>query len=386
MSEGDSRRLRVMAWNVGFGSRKGFPQDSVRANGILKIAKELDVDIVALQEMGNAEYAVGLPSFHFVEYLKRSDFLLNSVHFLPTISLGSRHCYPYGKIRQINDSSGVCWLEYGPGIWVRNVNAWYQRNLWSDKNIDRATVEVQRPMPHPLYMGLSPAPAGHEADKKYSAGRDEEDRPVLWSRIDKLHSELKELRFFFLSLHLPTLKGEEQGKKVKSLNETQKSIANITLSLSEQDLQECLKDKKKYCKNSNIVDVLASKLRVRYLEQVFAQCKYIEGYWKSQSDESDCVFIFAGDFNFQHSFQQLNKGQLIMMPEEKFLHNNGFLPAKKSGFTRSGRRLVDNIWVRGPVKATEHTMDSRQTEEVPAYKELLGEISDHFPVVADIGF
>jgi len=54
MSEGNPHTLRVMAWNVGFGSRKGFAEDSVRADGILKIVNKLNVDIVALQEMGSA--------------------------------------------------------------------------------------------------------------------------------------------------------------------------------------------------------------------------------------------------------------------------------------------------------------------------------------------
>lgn len=391
MSEGNPHTLRVMAWNVGFGSRKGFAEDSVRADGILKIVNKLNVDIVALQEMGSAEYSIGLPPFNFPEYLKRSDPKLNSIHFFPTISLGSRHCYPYGKIRELNDTAGVCWLEYGPGIWVRNVNGWHLRNLWSDKNIDRATIEVQRPIPHPLYMGEAPESEGDKANKdkkKYSASRDEEDRPVLWSRIDKMpcdkmRRELKELRVFFLSLHLPTLKNEEKDKKnVRLLNKTQKNIRDFTLSLSKSYLDECLHDKKKYGKKSNIVDVLASNLRLRYLEQVLAQCEYIEEYWK----DSQCVFIFAGDFNFHHS----NNNQSVKMPEEVFLRKKGFLPAKKSGSSRPGGRLVDNIWVKKLVEAKECGVDNYVAKGVQIEGEAadnytsLSKISDHYPVVADI--
>jgi endonuclease/exonuclease/phosphatase family metal-dependent hydrolase len=74
MSSGNTCTLRVMAWNIGFGSRKdSFLEDDVRAQTALEIVTELDADIVALQEMGNAAYSGGLRSFNLEKYLRGSD-------------------------------------------------------------------------------------------------------------------------------------------------------------------------------------------------------------------------------------------------------------------------------------------------------------------------
>jgi len=363
MSTQSNVHLRVMSWNVGFGSRKGFSHDLNRAEGILKIVKDFKVDVLALQEMGNSKYNIGLPSFNFIKYMKENDDQLNSFDFLPTVSLGSRHCYPYGKLPQMNRESGVSWFEYGPGVWVRNVNNLHLRNLYSDDNKYPATIEVQRPIPHPLYMGEKP---------EASAGRDEEDRPALWARIDTSKDKLQNLKIYFVSMHLPTLKNEEKNIRKEHFTSSQENIAQNMLKLS-----------KKWIDN-NSVDQLGSELRQYYLKQVTYQAKKIEEFWKAENSPNRCVFILAGDFNFYH-----NKNNKL--PEQKLLEDYGFICAKIDGTTRPidekhpNARLIDNVWVKGAKDVMEYRVNGNQIEK-STYVDFLTKISDHYPVIADINF
>ena len=291
-SSDNGSRLRVMAWNIGFGSRKeGFASDALRAKRILKFVRRFKVDAVAVQEMANKTYSIGLPPFDFPDYLRENDKKLNDVFFLPTVSLCSRHGYPYGKLPQVARQSRTDWLEYGPAVWIRLINGWHLRNLYSDNSAYPATVDVQRPIPHPLYMGDEP---------QKSAGRDQEDRPALWSRLDCLPGSGNDtdLKVYLVSVHLPTLKGEED-ERVEELNPTQgKLIAKRVLGLEEDDLAKLVKKHSKRFEGGNIVDAVASKLRRYWLSQVVYQAERIEQYWRSKSR---CVFVLAGDFNFYHA-------------------------------------------------------------------------------------
>jgi hypothetical protein len=130
-------KLRAMTWNVGFGSRKSefTPSDSDRGKEILDIVNTLNVDAVALQEMANREYVDNFPSFNLTEYLSNNGDKLSRIHFEPTISLGSRHSYPNGRLPELNKKFDIKWQENGPGIWIRNINKWQLKNLYSNDDI-----------------------------------------------------------------------------------------------------------------------------------------------------------------------------------------------------------------------------------------------------------
>lgn len=365
-------KLRVMAWNVGLGSRKkGFPPDADRAGKILRYVKEFQVDVIALQEMASRDYSIGLPSFNLSDFLNEEDNHLHSIHFEPGLSLPTRHSYPYGKLPKLNCQEGIVGQEQGLGVWVRSVNNWRLRNLYTDDDGYPALVEVQRPLPHPLYMGDEPAPRDKEDERAYSAGRDQEDRPVLWSRLDKLDGSLNHVKIYFISLHLPTLSGEDKEIPVKAFNDTQMNIALNVLGLSKCRIWRYT------------VEKLASDLRTYALRSIVAQAKRIKAYWKAQDERNTCVFIMAGDFNFYHCNEDLKD----LRQEEIFLTSKGkgivFKRAKSSGATRNKggflegvwreRRIVDNIWVSG-------------AKEVILKKGTgkMENISDHYPVIADI--
>jgi len=362
-------KLSVMTWNIGFGSRKEkfIQSDSKRAEEILNLMKKFDVDAIALQEMANREYNNG-ERFNLREFFIKNDDEMDKVHFEHTVSLGCHHSYPYGKLPEINKKFNIKRQENGLGICVRNVNNWYLRNLYSDENMHPATVEVQRPIPHPLYMGGKSAPKGKEDKKEYSAGRDEEDRPVLWSRIDNPDSKFKSLKIYFVSLHLPTLNGEEKGLGSGVFNKTHKDIAKNVLNL--QDDEKI---------NNYTVDDIASKLREYFLNHIISQVKRIEEFWKSEDNKNKCVFILAGDFNFYHYKDDDQK-----LPEQILLEKNEFKCAKLSGATQPvdeehpKNRLIDNIWVKG--------VEKENIGEREVNVEKLGGISDHYPVVAQIKF
>jgi len=365
-------KLRVVSWNVGFGSRKkDFVQlDSDRAKKILYFVNSLKIDAVALQEIANREYSDNSPSFNLTKYLSDNDYNLSSIHFEPTISLGSRHSYPYGKLPELNKKFAIKWQENGLGIWIRNINNWQLKNLYSDDPTLPVTVEVQRPLSHPLYMGEAPAPKGMEDDKNYSAGRDEEDRPVLWSRIYRTDRKLSNLKIYFASLHLPTLKGEEQGCSKGIFNKSQQNIFYNVLRLSGKKI------------GSYTIDDLASEYRQYFLNHLIAQVMRIEEYWKVGSSENKCIFILAGDLNFYHSTPMI----LHKVGEQIFLENSGFERAKLDGSTRPGNRLIDNIWVKGAEKIAEWKEEHRSIEEIDAYVQSLKKLSDHYPVIAEICF
>jgi endonuclease/exonuclease/phosphatase family metal-dependent hydrolase len=365
-------KLRVMTWNIGFGSRKSefISSDANRAKEILDVVNTLNVDAVALQEMVNREYSDNFPSFNLTKYLIDNDDKLSSIHFEPTVSLGRRHCYPYGKLPEIKKKIKIKWQENGPGIWIRNINNWQLRNLYSDDVIQQAAIEVQRPLPHPLYMGEQPAPVGMEDKPEYSAGRDEEDRPVLWSRIEKINVQLLNLKIYFVSLHLPTLNGEEKGYPRGNFNKSQKNIFHNVLRLSAEILGDYT------------VDDLAFEYRQYFLNNIISQVKRIEEYWEAEDGENRCIFILAGDFNFYHTTSTNPK----KTGEQILLENNDFKRAKLDGTTRPGDRLIDNIWVKGAKTVSEWKDKGKSIDEISKYIQRLKKISDHYPVIAEIGF
>jgi len=336
---------RFMAWNVGFSSRKKeFLSDEKRAAEILNIVEGCDAKIVALDEMASRQYSNGM-SFDLEDYIRSKDRAMQSVHFEPALSLGIDHSNPYGKLPELKGKFGICRQQQGLGTWVRHPMA--LGNLYSFDRGD-ARVEVFRSLPHPLYMGVRP-----RDEKEHSAGRDEEDRPVLIARIDT--GERKDKVLYFVSLHLPTLKNEEMKPPKKELSSRQREILEITLGLTS-------------VKN---VDELGAHLRVHFLRHLISQASRIQEYWRAATS---CVFVVAGDFNFEHT----QPGNL----ESQVLTTAGFQAAKTGGFTRPGGRLVDNIWVKGEDKVEEVLLNGLRVED--EYKQTLDTVSDHYPVVADI--
>lgn len=338
--------FRFMAWNVGFSSRKEeFLSDEKRASEILNIVERCGAKIVALDEMASRQYSNGM-SFDLEDYIRLKDMIRQSVYFEPALSLGNRHSNPYGKLPELKDKFGISRQEQGLGIWVRHPLS--LRNLYSLDQGD-ARVEAFRPLPHPLYMGMRPTD-----EKKHSAGRDEEDRPVLLARIGT--DERKEKVIYFASLHLPTLKNEERDPPTEELSSRQKEILEITLGLSPAAVKN--------------VDELGANLRVYFLRHLLSQAKRIEEYW---GEATSCVFVLAGDFNFEHK---------PTIQEYQVLIAAGFQAAKTQGSTRPGGRLIDNIWVKGADKVEEFLVNGKRVED--EYSNTLDTVSDHYPVVADI--
>ena len=342
-----SETIRCMAWNVGFSSRKDeFLSDERRAFEILNIVERCDAKVIALDEMASRKYTNGM-SFDLEDYIRSKDTARQIVHFEPALSLGRRHSNPYGKLPELRNKFGISHQEQGLGIWIRHPLS--LRNLFSLDQGD-ARVELVRPLPHPLYMGTRPSD-----EKRYSAGRDEEDRPVLFARIGTDENNTKKI--YFASLHLPTLKNEENDPPETTFSSRQEEILKMTLRLSRATVRN--------------VDELGSELRVYMLRHLTSHAERIEEYW---GNNADCVFILAGDFNFEHTKQPPTL-------EHQVLEQADFEAAKTEGFTRPGDRLFDNIWVKGAV-ATEVLFDGRSAEYVD--RTTLDTVSDHYPVVADI--
>ncbi len=344
-----TNKIRCIAWNVGFSSRKSeFLPDRERASKIIEIVKNLDAGIIALDEMASRRYSDG-SSFDLEENIRLNDAATHLIHFESALSLGIRHSNPYGKLSELKEKFGITRQEQGLGIWVREPLS--IGNLYSqDRGEPR--IEVFRPLPHPLYMGTSPSD-----EKTHSAGRDEEDRPVLIARIDQLSAgQPAKEAIYFASLHLPTLKNEEKNPPVTELSSRQREILEITLGLSPADIDN--------------VDQLGARLRVYLLRHLISQMTRIEQYW---GDSKRCIFILAGDYNFDHKHPSL---------EYQTLASAGYRPAKTEGATRPGNRLVDNIWVKGAGSVNEVLVNGKHIEE----EYDLTPVSDHFPVVADISW
>jgi len=377
MSEEDKLiNVRVMTWNVGFGSSKPdfIPSDQARAQAVLKVVQPLEIDLIALQEMANRTYS-DQGHFSLKEFIEQNDEQLQYLHFQPAVSLGRENSYPYGKLAGLTQRLKIIEQQAGPGIWIRFSNGWHLRNLYAEKMSARPYPEIQRPLPHPLYMGENPPPPGLEADRRFSAGRDEEDRPVIWSRVGN-DSSSDRPKLFLLALHLPTLKGEEQNKPPGDLTKSQQNLAERVLRLPAVKLHEWT------------VDQLGTEIRLYYLQQIMAQIKRMQEFWQGDDEANKCVFILAGDFNFYHS----NGNNSPRAKEEQFLSENNFVPAKTSGLTRpfsarTGERLVDNIWVKGAESVREidlRNYDIRLVDNNHSAPEIWNTISDHYPVIADI--
>ena len=388
--------LRIMSWNIGFGSTKKSLHaisNEKKADAILQFIRKLEkggcpIDAIALQEMVNRHY-VDSSSFLFARYfIEESPFKdthTDKLHFEVSLSLGINNSYPHGKLKTLFTDLGILEQEQGPGIWIRHINGWKLKNLYADgrkMRIETADdeqvrayaiapkVEVQRPLPYPLYMGDAPGK---------STGRDEEDRPLLWSRIHKTDMSNR-LKIYFVSLHLPTLFGEESKPPISELTVSQQNLAENVLGLSTKHGR--VEKSRGLAFDSNFtVDVLGSQLRAYMLRQLIYQANRIEQYWKNDPNENSCVFIFAGDFNFYHT----QTDQKFI--EQSLLEEAGFFPAKLTGTTRpinkkhSYPRLIDNIWVRG-AEVEECLFNGVPIEhEASGYQAVLEGISDHYPVV-----
>ena len=341
-----------MTWNLGFAARKKnfIPDDHQRASKIAMVIEACQAEVIALQEMANRSY-LNDTSFSLEQFF-RIQVPCSFVHFEPALSLGSRHFYPFGKIEELRQKFGIVKQEQGPGIWHcprQGIDQLHLRNLYSDQAY-LAHVEVSRPMPHPLYMG--------DKINFKNVGRDEEDRPILWARFsqwDYNESREKGLKLYFLSIQLPTLRGEREIPEKEISSERQQEIRDVTLGLA----------------NVARIDKLGSKLRVYCLHHIISQAKRIENYWEKWGTHK-CVFIFAGDFNFEHTTQP---------SEYILLESHGYSPVKNTGPTRQSGSLIDNIWVKGIERTKIAEIDLSSKSIKPAN---LNELSDHYPVMAEI--
>ena len=364
-------KLNVMTWNLGFGSRKKeFIVDDVeRADAIIGFLSYLKksnfkINAIAFQEMANRKYEDGR-GFNLQNYFE--GYGLNG-HFERSLCLGGNHSYPFGKLRELKEKFNIILQEQGPGICVPTAEKW--RNEWDLKNLyengvhqgqsfEKRRIEVSRPLPHPLYMGKKFPPPGQEANRDYTAGRDEEERPVLWSRIGHINSDdtlSNNTGIYFCSIHLPKLKNEETSYQI--LNDSQKIIAKYILNQSVKG-----------------VDELGSKLRTYALKQIIAQTERLAKYW---GNTKKCIFILAGDYNFCHGKN---------LPEESLLKKHGFFCLKKKGSTRprnksNNDRLIDNIWVKGA--QPEECLLKDKCIEDSTYNDILDRVSDHYPVFGTI--
>lgn len=337
--------MRIATWNIGLGSTKEeFLPDHRRIAEVLNFIKTHGVEVVALQEMATRTYE-DQSGFSSEDFIRRNDPSLSTIHFQPTLSLCRRNSNPYGKSEDLRRKFGVILHEQGPGIWIRQPVQ--LQNLYSTETEHQALarVEVTRPLPQPLYLVDS---------------RDDEDRPALWVRIDH-RGRTDGKKVYFICLHLPTLKNERSREPVQFLSRRQKEILEVTLRLPPLGRVGSISN----------VDQLSSQLRVYYLEHIISQTQRIEEYW-----QTNCVFILAGDFNFDHN-KPTN--------EEAILRSGGFIPAKTQGFTRPDRvRLIDNIWVKGAeIREWLVPEEGCPIEESRMADDLL-RVSDHFPVVCEI--
>lgn len=335
----------VGTWNIGLAAiKEGFLPDRERIAKVLNFIKRYDVQLVALQEMATRTYE-DQSRFSSEEFIRHNDPNLSTIHFEPALSLCRFNSNPYGKFADLQKRLGITLHEQGPGIWIRQ--PFQLQNIYSAETEHQALacVEVTRPLPQPLYL---------------VDGRDDEDRPSLWARIN-CGKRTDGKKVYFISIHLPTLKNERSGKPVQYLSDRQKEILETTLRLPPAGRAGSISN----------ADQLGSQLRSYYLEHIISQTQRLEAYW-----QHDCVFILACDFNFDHN-KPTN--------EEVILRSGGFIPAKTRGFTRPDRvRLIDNIWVKGAeIQEWLVPEEGCPIEESRMADDLL-RISDHFPVVCEI--
>jgi hypothetical protein len=368
--------LNLMAWNLGFGSRKhGFGNDFSRADAVMEFLHQLEdkenfpINVIAFQEMANREYIDGR-QFYLKDYLNNNGC---NVHFEPSLSLGKKNSYVFGKLWELEKKFDIIKFEQGPGIGIprlnKDKNIWELKSLYSEdseaaKLATEPIIEVMRPLPHMLYMGDSLPPKGEEREKQYSAGRDEEDRPVLWTRIglQKSASQThnKNVKIYLCCLHLPTLKNEEKDPPEKNLSQSQKIISEYLCLNPDEQITP---------------DKLGSALRTHTVKMILLQAERIEEYWRGICSTA---FILAGDFNFYHKHD---------LPEKQILLKNGFKCIKDTGTTRplttnNKDRLVDNIWIKG-CEGEEFRIGGKSIEKSD-HEESLKNISDHYPVIAKI--
>jgi endonuclease/exonuclease/phosphatase family metal-dependent hydrolase len=331
------RSLKLLTWNLSFASRKRtfVSDDKERAQVIARIISTQSPDIVALQEVANRIYVDG-------RIFNLSDYLIQQmtgykIYFHKALSLPTQHSNPYGKAKLLEKEFAIHSHEQGIGLLYRtNSSKLKLSNLYSlDKG--EANIEVTHPLPQSLYMGS-------EIDEN-SAGRDDEDRPALWSRW-KI-KDFGMIKLFFVSLHLPTLKGERSNNIDYSFTSRQIEIRDVILN-------------QPYITNIN---ELGAELRCYYLRGIISQCERLENYWKIKDSNSKIWFILAGDFNFNH---------LVDTKERKLLQSSRFIMSQAIGSSKESGMLLDNIWIRS---------DNGTEVKAEILSDLnLYSLSDHLPI------
>lgn len=340
MVEGSSSSIRILTWNLAFASRKEdfVSDDFKRADAIIKSIQEKQPHIVLLQEMATREYADG-KVFDFSSYLQ-SISPKSTVFYLSALSLPDIHSNPYGKKEKLLKSFSI--IKHTQGLGLVSTGVLPLCNLYSDDPDAVPTVEATHPLPVSLYMG-------NEMDKS-SAGRDDEDRPALWSRFGIPDNE--HIKLFVVSLHLPTLKGERSNTHNKQpFSPKQQELRDITLSKP----------------GIHSIDKLGSELRLYYLRHILSQCQRLEDYWQQIDTSSRCIFVLAGDFNFDHNNEHLL--------EFKLLTQHGFLPSFRHTSSKTSGQLTDNIWIKSDVEFSIHTTSKISRDDLSDHKGLVAEIN-----------
>ncbi len=355
--------LKALTWNIGFGSLKKehwHSDEATKIKNIQKTIQHIQPDVVTFQEIANRTYLDAKAPFQFLKQLKETDQKIKSAHFESTLFLGSKNSFPFGKIEQLQ-LENIRTQETGIGIIIRNENQWKLTNLYTNIANSQSKVEVQNSLPSPLYMG---------DDRNNRAGRDEESRPVLWSRIQ--HPNLPpDWNVFFTAVHFPTLKGEEKSQTPGLLTNSQENIFENVLNLPSSR------------RDSITIDELGTELRLFMLRQIVFQMERLESFWKSESPNARCIFLLAGDFNFYHYTDLFQEEK----PEFTFLKKNGFSPTKRTGYTRTKNRTHDNIWVSLPeLESHQEILVSEMELPTALNDRFLFSISDHLPVVCELSF
>jgi len=329
--------LKLLTWNLSFASRKKtfISDDKKRAKVIAKIISTLSPDIIALQEIANRIYDDDT-KFVLSNYLTQQ-MIGYKIFFQEALSLPNQHSNPYGKIELLKKEFAIHSHEQGIGLLYRTSSSEFKLgNLYSVEK-GEAKIEVTRPLPHSLYMGS-------DIDEN-SAGRDDEDRPALWSRW-----EIKDfgmIKLFFVSVHLPTLKGERSDNFDYSFTQRQLEIRDIILN--QPDIIS--------------IDELGAKLRCYYLRGIISQCERLERYWKKKENGSKVCFILAGDFNFNHTSDT---------QECKLLQSSRFIMSQMTGISKESGMLLDNIWIKSDI-------DIEVKAEILSDSNLYS-LSDHLPI------
>jgi endonuclease/exonuclease/phosphatase family metal-dependent hydrolase len=335
--------LKLLTWNLAFASRKKsfILDDNKRAEAIAKTVSTLSPDIVALQEVASRVYSDGT-SFDLSSYLTQQ-IPQYKIFFQPALSLPIQHSNPYGKAQLLQREFGISSHQQGVGLlYSTNSSNCELINLYSD-NMGEAKIETTHPLPQPLYMG--------SAIDESSAGRDDEDRPALWSRWEV--KEFDTLKLFFVSLHMPTLKGERGDKQNYTFTQRQIEIRDEVLN--RPDILT--------------IDELGVEFRCYYLRGIVSQCRRLESYWRAKESETKVLFVLAGDFNFDH---------VVDTKEKRVLESSGFIMSQTVGATKNSGMLIDNIWIRSDI-------------EIKIKGEILSDsglnrLSDHFPLVVELMF